>query len=153
MSHTEYTTADFISGIEEAIMEDKVLELGRKVLLRDMSDIVDKINEQYIGGPVNIYFPDFFKYRTAIISSGYVRTYYITGVIAIEEWTNEKGLSRRNDKPALIEYYENGKIQSEGWHLHGLQHRENNLPALVSYNNDGLIINEQYWVNGSRRNR
>lgn len=151
MSRNNYTAAEFMSDLETAISENRVSKLGRRVLLRDMSDIVDKINETHRSGQVDIAFPSSFEYKSSILSSGYIRKYYNTGVIASEEWNDAEGLSRQNDKPALIEYYEDGNIRNEEWFMHGFQHSDNGAPAAVFYHNNGTIIREEYWHNGYQR--
>lgn len=141
-----YTTADFITDVEESVVANKVSDLGRKVLLRDMADIVTKINECYRPSLTNI---TFIGDNAAVMSFGYIRTYYSTGVIASEEWDDEEGdFDRSDDNPAIIHYYENGNVKSEEWFSNGNEHRDHGSPAKIVYHKNGTVVREEYYVHG-----
>jgi len=141
------TAADFISRVETAVKNGRVSEKGRKIFLRDMSDIIEKINENYMANSsVNTVF---LEHNAFVVSFGYIRGYYKTGVIASEEWNDQEGAQNRGgDKPAVINYYTNGKIKSEEWFSSGDEHRDNGLPAAIFYRPDGTVMREEHWVDG-----
>ena len=68
------------------------------------------------------------------------------GKIIFEEYYQNRGCHRDNDKPAFINY-KDGKIIRELYYQNGGCHRDDDKPADINYE-DGKIIRELYYQNG-----
>lgn len=121
MGSKKYTAANFIADTEEAFVKNNISEADRKILLRDMVDILLKINENPGEGDLAI------TIKNNVIPGGvllfatvpYLRTYDISGRVKHESWNHNGTLHRGGGKPALIEYGRNGGKKVEQWWLEG----------------------------------
>lgn len=116
----EYTAAEFITDMEEAIIKADISETNRKVLLRDMVDIIDKINEGEESNISVIFNNHAADFSLSVRSATYDRSYYSNGVMESEEFYSNNELHRDNDKPAAVLYYPNGDKSEERWVVKGL---------------------------------
>lgn len=128
------TAADMLTIIEEASNNGKISSTMRQILIRDMSDILNKIGE---GNGLDISSGD----KTFLIrSSTYKRYYRESGMLFSEVWQEEKsGGTHRddNDKSSYIQYHENGNVEGEYWNHHSNPYRENDKPTSVNYFSNG----------------
>lgn len=165
------TSADFIIGIEKASLGKQ----ERVLLLKDMSDLLDKINEMsnkndeisveknselivirtlnYYAKYANnrILFEEWTKNSKALHRDNDMPaqiTYHQSGQIQSEKWFNNNRYHRNNGNPALIYYYLDGKISSKSWYLDGMEHRDGGEPAYVSFYADGALRIAEWWMKG-----
>ncbi len=131
----EYAAADFITDVEEALNSGEVVSSGYKTLMRDMMDILDKVNENRNRPSLKIK----ISQSSGILgfsSSSYQRIYFEDSpAILLEQWLTDGGVVHRegNDLPARIFYNQDGTIESEEWLDHGVRKREGAKPAYIEY--------------------
>ncbi len=177
MSNSIYAAADFITDLGFLNETGEYSPIYR-ILLRDMADILDKVNlyrkpnsELSIVEPINlarfilfngVYFREYngavlireeWDYSAIKVLNEKdlpsLVNYYLNGNIKKQEWLNDRSsIHNSNDKPAVVGYHENGKIKYEHWVENGLMTRGHGKPAGIFYDKNGNKEKEEYWVKG-----
>ncbi len=171
------SAANFITKAEEALENNRISLQDYKILLRDMSDILNKAHEN--GTPSRrIIFNNNYEGRLKVESEMYTRvysanyslqretfrginemlnrsgdkpaaiSYHENGQVHIEHWYRDEELHRDGGKPAKIAYFENGKPYLEEWVKEGKTHRDGDEPAVINYYNNGKVKNQQWLKEG-----
>ncbi len=167
----ELNAANFIQSVEDL---EGLTKYERQTLLKDMPDILDKMNWNGPAGnkiTVKQEFNDF-----EVSNKNYVRNYYADNLCLREEnylvngnpqsvgdkpatvryWPDsdkisqkiwsDKGINiRADDKPAVVSYHINGNLSSETWEVKGKAHREGDKPALIMYYPSGKVQSEHWY--------
>ncbi len=178
MSEKQITASDFLTMLDEAVTNNGLDNKGRMILLRDMSDILDALNETpdsttavkitsgrdgyvVVNGPtyVRIYYEYTLQSEQWLWKGVNCRPndkpslieYHYNGNKKTEQWRDyDKGIHRNGDKPAAVFYYENGGKAYEQWWSSGGIHRNGDKPANVGYHENGRISYEEWWKNNQR---
>ena len=172
----KYTAAEFITLIEERFASNKINTTGRKILLRDISSLLENIESNkditisnnsstlslHTAGYSREYFQngkikseDWFLNDKRHRDGGKPAriAYYESGETEYEEWFLNDKQHRDGGKPAIIDYYENGQVSYEGWHLNSGWHRDGGKPARIFYHENGQILSEEWWFDGKKQNK
>lgn len=141
-------TADFIAQVETELAENRITEYERKTLLKDMPDIINKMNEKYTNGS-DLSIRAFPKVDILEIKDSYYLRLYdirVTLRVTYEHWYDDKGVGHRdNDKPASIHYALSGDVSEESWVLHGEDDRTGDKPTKVTYQH-GRVASQEWAV-------
>ncbi len=143
MTHREFfTAADFIKAIEKAVAKKEISEAERKIFMRDMSEIVENINE-------NSDEIDFVNTLNeggnySIETNTYRRVYNPNGTKSFEGWSSHGILYRGDDKPDLVKYRPDGSKLSENWSSEKRRENEPNKPDQIFYHTNGNI-SAKFW--------
>ncbi len=144
-----YQAADFIYLVESNFRINAISADERKILLRDISDIVEKLNENSNAKKVLIRGEKPFSSSLYVYNGIYRRTYKEGHLVSdnyFEEGTNEPG--RDNDKPAITTYHKNRNIEKEVWYSHNRINRSGDEPAILEYYLNGKLKLKQWRIFG-----
>ena len=143
-SKNNINPASFLSLIEEARANQKINQNEYKVLLNDMSTILDNMGDSY-GDQLILGKPNLIM---TIRTRDYARE-YVDGKIYQESWFKNGELHReKNDEPSVIRYFSaSGCIETCYWHLYGEESRANGKPTQVSYYNHSGKLKVEQWPN------
>ncbi len=181
MSDIFYNAATLLSEIDSHFEQGTISNDSRKMLLDDLSTILDRFNEGKSDENLRI---EQEEEVLSISNSRYERTYYAPpntlriehfynssgelhrddnkpariayttkGNIISEEWFQEDVLVRADGKPAMVFYNENSTVSIEQWFENNLHDREDDKPSLIMYNNEGTAKVLEQWHSEGRRHR
>ncbi len=143
------TASDMLVLIEAAYEGGTISVIIRRAIIRDMSDILNKIGT----GNVEI---GLSTLRPGIRSETYQRSYNKSGIISSESWVKEgdSSLNHRdyNDEPSHILYRDNGEVELNHWNQNGMPFRRGDKPTTVSYYRSGKE-STLMWKEGHKMNR
>jgi len=153
MGRSLHSAAELIAAINSGVKEDKVSEPQRKIMLRDMSIILDKLNRPGLGHHSGLLV--FSKEALLTIQNNYVTIHYSD--MYGPEWvlTDEVTFNKRGDRhsfedyPGYIRYHTKGEIELQYWFENGKRHRNGDEPAYVEYFADGKIYCEMWYAQGN----
>ncbi len=147
MVNTLYTPAEFIAEIEEKTADGDIGHEDRKILLRDLSEIVSNINDNPDPACTPLKIRNYGS-NLLMTSRNYVREYSIVGgstTLRYETWYDQGLYHRGNDKPAKIARNENGVIIEEEYWVRGKLHRDGDKPARVEYYSSNKNVKMESW--------
>lgn len=152
MGRDLHSAAELISAVNSGLEEGVIFESQRKVLLRDMSMILDKINRPGLAGHSDLHV--FFKGPLLTIQNSYVAIHYsdmyAPGWTLNDEVTYRKDETRHSfeDYPGYIRYDTKGGIELQYWFENGKRHRNGDKPACIEYFTNGKVYCEMWYNQG-----
>ncbi len=148
-NNSPYRAADFIAILDEICSRKQYFEKYKKFLLRDMSDILDKMNYYYSSPELNhVIGIGEYMGDIEVSNPNYARRYTTDGIKDKETNYNSRNNKQSyKDTPSSIGYQEDGQVVSQYWHKDGGLHRGSDKPALLLRHENGVLGVEEWYEN------
>lgn len=153
MNENVINAAAFISVLEQAVRDDEYLESFRKVLLRDMPEILDdmKLTDEPDSGQIIIK-RKHPTHHITVSTRDYVRDYAYSGAIYTRTWLRGNMIHSYEDNPASISYYcyDGGRMEAQTWFKENELHRSGGKPAQIVWHPNGKLAIEEFREDGKK---
>ncbi len=142
------TGPGFLSTLDELVDKEEISFTDRKILVNDMSDILDKINRNRTATTFDVSLTIWLRRGLLYLRTvNYRRIYDKHRHLVAEETAKrpEYGTYVYNDEPSIVRYSCSGKIKTHQWWMADRLHRDNDKPASIIWHENGQLDAEEWY--------